>query len=85
MAIMKIGTVKSSAIFIFRIKSLYALFPSLSVGSIGTKSIPQIGHEPGPSCTISGCIGQVYFVFAAIKSGAFTKSIPQMGQSPALS
>src|SRR5262245_57023776 len=28
--------------------------------SIGTSAIPHFGHEPGPTCTISGCIGQVY-------------------------
>ena len=26
----------------------------------GSSAIPQIGHEPGPICRISGCIGQVY-------------------------
>src|SRR6266480_114474 len=28
--------------------------------SIGTSAMPHFGHEPGPICTISGCIGQVY-------------------------
>src|ERR1700675_2171589 len=28
--------------------------------SIGSRAMPQIGQEPGPSWTISGCIGQVY-------------------------
>jgi hypothetical protein len=48
------------AIFIFRNKSRYVLLSSDSVGFIGTKSIPQIGQDPGPSCIISGCMGQVY-------------------------
>ena len=26
----------------------------------GSSAIPQIGHEPGRSARISGCIGQVY-------------------------
>ena len=26
----------------------------------GSSAIPQIGHEPGPFCRTSGCIGQVY-------------------------
>ena len=26
----------------------------------GSSAIPQIGHEPGPGRTISGCIGHVY-------------------------
>lgn len=28
--------------------------------SMGTSAMPHFGHEPGPICTISGCIGQVY-------------------------
>jgi hypothetical protein len=29
-------------------------------GVIGTSGMPHFGHEPGPSWTTSGCIGQVY-------------------------
>ena len=25
----------------------------------GSSAMPQIGQEPGPTCRISGCIGQV--------------------------
>ena len=28
--------------------------------TLGSRAIPQIGHEPGPSCTTSGCMGQVW-------------------------
>ena len=36
------------------------LGPSSPVGTpIGSSAMPQIGQVPGPSCTISGCIGQV--------------------------
>ena len=35
---------------------------SSSEGSIGSSAMPHSGHVPGPSCTISGCIGQVYCV-----------------------
>jgi hypothetical protein len=31
------------------------LFPLL-----GTSAMPHFGHFPGPSCSTSGCIGQVY-------------------------
>jgi hypothetical protein len=58
------------AIFIFRNKSRYVLLSSDSVGFIGTKSIPQIGQDPGPSCIISGCMGQVYMALVDTKSGA---------------
>ena len=37
------------------------LGPALAVGVIGSSAMPQIGHEPGPSRTISGCIGHVHF------------------------
>ena len=85
MAIMKMGTVQTTAIFILRTKSLYTLFSSESVGSIGTKSIPHMGQEPGPSLTTSGCMGQVYIVLLLANSASLTKSIPQTGQSPGLS
>ena len=85
MAIIKTGTVHITAIFILCTKSLYILFSSESVGSIGTKSIPQMGHEPGPSLITSGCIGQVYFILTGVNSGIFSKFIPQTGQLPGLS
>ena len=47
-----------------RVKSTSSGFGlSAPVGTpIGSSAMPQIGQEPGPSRTISGCIGQVYFV-----------------------
>ena len=33
---------------------------SPAVGVIGSSAMPQIGQLPGPSRTISGCIGQVH-------------------------
>ena len=33
---------------------------SVGVGIRGSSAMPQIGHEPGSSRTISGCIGQVH-------------------------
>src|ERR1035437_7788369 len=38
---------------------------SSRVTSFGSSAMPQIGHEPGPIRTISGCIGQVYSMAAA--------------------
>ncbi len=32
-----------------------------ATGATGSSAMPQIGQSPGPSFTISGCIGQVYF------------------------
>lgn len=31
-----------------------------AVTTFGSSAIPQIGHVPGPFCTICGCIGHVY-------------------------
>jgi hypothetical protein len=35
---------------------------ALALGVIGSSAMPQIGHAPGASRTIWGCIGQVHFV-----------------------
>jgi hypothetical protein len=35
-------------------------FACSAVTSRGSSAMPQIGHEPGPSRTICGCIGHVY-------------------------
>ena len=35
------------------------LGPVSAVMLSGSSAIPQIGQAPGPSCRISGCIGQV--------------------------
>src|SRR5207302_3558421 len=48
-------------------KSTYSGFgPSSSVGTTGSRAMPQIGQLPGCDCRISWCIGQVLMV----KSGA---------------
>ena len=45
--------------------------------------MPQIGHAPGASRTISGCIGQIHsvFVWSSIDTGS--SAIPHFGQAPA--
>ena len=37
-----------------------ALGPVSAVTRTGSSAIPQMGHDPGPGCRISGCIGHVY-------------------------
>ena len=37
-----------------------------AAGVIGSRAMPQIGQEPGPFRTISGCIGQVHCVPGAV-------------------
>jgi hypothetical protein len=47
--------------------------------------MPQIGHEPGSSRTISGCIGQTYSVLTDGTEGAAgSKAMPHFGQAPGL-
>ncbi len=36
-----------------------ALGASSRVTCLGSSAMPQIGQSPGPTCSISGCIGQV--------------------------
>ena len=43
---------------------------SPAVGVIGSSAMPQIGQAPGPSRTISGCIGQVHCTPAAPPAGS---------------
>ena len=39
------------------------------LSTFGTKSIPQMGHWPGASRTICGCMGQVYCMAAELATG----------------
>src|SRR5205085_12160813 len=38
----------------------------------GTSAMPHFGHEPGPTCTISGCIGHVYCAPGGVGAGALS-------------
>ena len=42
-----------------------ALGPVSAVTITGSSAIPQMGHDPGPGCRISGCIGQVHSATSA--------------------
>ena len=56
----KTGIVSARPIQSRRLKSTSSgLGPVSAVARSGSSAMPQIGHEPGPSCLISGCIGQV--------------------------
>ncbi len=49
-----------TATFNRRVRSMSSGLSPISVGTpIGSSDMPQIGQWPGPSLTISGCIGQV--------------------------
>ncbi len=54
------GTASTTPIQKRRVMSASSGFGPVSAVTItGSSAIPQIGHEPGPTCRISGCIGQV--------------------------
>ncbi len=59
------------------------LVSSSTVTVRGSSAMPQMGHAPGLSRTISGCMGQTNSVFAA--SAAISRgssAIPHSGQDP---
>src|SRR5205809_2553553 len=50
----------------------------------GSSAIPQIGHDPGASRTICGCIGHVYstFVSDAGSERLGSNAMPHLGHTP---
>jgi hypothetical protein len=54
---------------------------SSSVATRGSRAMPQIGHAPGASRTISGCIGQVYSI-ASLASGGRGAGSGEVSRSP---
>ena len=57
------GVVSTTLIQKRRVMSLSSAFsPSSADGESGSSAMPQIGHGPGASRRISGCIGQVHAV-----------------------
>ena len=61
MAMTSSGTVSAAPTTKRRRKSTSSGFgPSWTSGTpFGSSAMPQIGQVPGPTCSISGCIGQV--------------------------
>ena len=48
----------------------------------GSSAMPQIGHAPGASRAISGCMGQVHSVFVTGMTSTGSSAIPHFGQAP---
>jgi hypothetical protein len=64
-----------------RVMSRNSGFPSAAAVIVrGSNAMPQIGHDPGPGSTISGCIGHVYSVRVAATGVSGSNAIPQEGQ-----
>src|SRR5450759_619190 len=60
----KTGAARAAAI---RNRLVMSTSSGLGVSNVltvrGSSAMPQMGHDPGPSRTICGCIGQVYSTF----------------------
>src|SRR3954451_20443785 len=61
------GTLRAALTQKRRVASRSCESSSSTPASIGTSAMPHFGHEPGPTCTTSGCIGQVYFAPAGAR------------------
>jgi hypothetical protein len=55
---------------------------SSSVTTRGSRAMPQIGHDPGASRAISGCIGHVHSVFVSGATSTGSSAIPHFGHAP---
>src|SRR5215472_17366650 len=86
MARKTIGALKTTPTQNRRVMLTSSGFASASkVTALGSSAIPQMGHEPGSSRIISGCIGQTYSVFTTGADGeAGSRAIPHLGQAPGL-
>ena len=67
MAIIRTGIVSTSPIQNLREKSTSSgSGPASGSGKpFGSRAMPHFGQLPGPICSISGCIGQVYTAFTS--------------------
>ena len=55
---------------------------SSRVTTRGSSAIPQIGHDPEASRTISGCIGHVHSVFVSGAAVIGSSAMPHFGHAP---
>ena len=82
MAIAASGTVRTTPAQNRRVMSISSGFSASSAASRGSSAIPQIGHVPGESRTICGCMGHTHCVRAGGAWTAGSRSIPHCGQLP---
>src|ERR1019366_8881171 len=77
------GTASATLIHSRLVISASSGLVSSAVTSRGSSAMPQIGHEPGASRTICGCIGQVYSVrLAGSATVTGSSAMPHLGQLP---
>src|ERR1700680_4061862 len=79
------GTVRVRLTQKRRVMSRSSGFSSSAAVTVpGSRAMPQMGHDPGPGRTISGCIGHVYSVRVAANGISGSSAMPQLGQGPGL-
>ena len=70
MVINKSGKLSTTLNLKRRVISLSSLVSSSALASLGSKAMPHLGQVPGPTCSTSGCIGQVKMLSLATTFGA---------------
>ena len=60
----------------------FGIFSVSAVTVRGSSAMPQMGQDPGWSRTISGCMGQVYWVSVAATGISGSRAMPQEGHAP---
>src|ERR1017187_7222363 len=77
------GTASATLIHSRRVMSASSGLVSSTATSRGSSAMPQIGHEPGASRTICGCIGHVYSVrLDGAETVTASRAMPHFGQLP---
>src|SRR5512143_520955 len=84
MAMMTRGSESTTPVQNRRVMDMSSGFSSSASDTVlGSSAIPQMGQLPGPSRTISGCMGQVHSVFDEGGDGAIVSSaMPHLGHAP---
>ena len=82
-AITSRGAVRTTATQKRRVMSCSSGFSScVAVTVRGSRAMPQMGHDPGASRTIWGCMGHVYSVRVEASGTSGSRAMPQEGQAP---
>src|SRR5580704_16876996 len=82
-AITSSGLVSTTPTQNLRVMSISSEFSPVSAVTVrGSSVMPQMGHDPGASRTISGCMGQVYWVRVAATGISGSRAMPQDGHGP---
>src|SRR3984885_8447439 len=77
------GRVRATPIQRRRVMLANSGFAESVATTSSSSAIPQIGQSPGPSRSISGCMGQVYLAPSVATNGSIgSRAIPHFGHGP---